>query len=59
MLGSGRDKHRLETTKDKGSLKGIFKGQGCWGLPQRLLATDSCTGSFKVEGYYKGVHTQK
>ena len=37
-LGSGRDKHRLKMTKD--SLKDFFKEQGCWGLPQQLLATD-------------------
>ena len=53
MLGLGRDKRRLEMTKGEGSLKGVFKGQGCWGLPQRLLATISCSRSFKVKGYYK------
>ena len=35
-LGLGRDKRRLETAKDDGSLKGVFKGQGFWGLPQQL-----------------------
>ena len=33
-LGSGGDEHRLEMTRGEGSLKGVFKGQGCWGLPQ-------------------------
>ena len=56
---------RIETNvdskamRDEGSLKGIFKGQGCWGLPQQLLATDGRLGSFKVEGDLQGAHTQK
>ena len=33
------------------SLKGVFKGHGRWGLPQRLLATVSCIRGFW--GLYK------
>ena len=32
-------------------MKGVFKGQGCWGLPQLLLATIGCVRGFK--GYDK------
>ena len=49
MPDSGRDKHRLEKTMVKGFLKGVFKNTGCQGLPQRLLATTGCLGSFKDE----------
>ena len=50
---------RLETLRDRGFLKDFFKRQGCWRLSQRLLTTVSCPWSFKVEGFYKGVRTQK
>ena len=56
---------RVETNVDskqrkaRRSLKGVFKEQGCWGLPQRLLTADGCSGSFKGKGFSKGVHTQK
>ena len=58
-LDSGRGKRRLETTKVKGLLKGVFKSQGCWGLPQQLLATSGCLGSFKDKGLNKGARTQE
>ena len=47
-LGSGRDKGRLETTRGKGFLKDVFKGKGCWGLPQWLLVTIGYVGGFMV-----------
>ena len=33
-LGSDRDKRRLKMSRGKGFLKGFFKRQGSWGLPQ-------------------------
>ena len=47
-LGLGRDKGRLETTRGEGSLKDVFKGKGCWGLPQWLLVTIGYVGGFTV-----------
>ena len=32
--------------RGKGSLKGFFKGQGCWGLPQLTLGNDRLRKSF-------------
>ena len=32
-------------------MRGVFKERGCWGLPQRLLATIGCVRGFK--GLYK------
>ena len=58
MLDSGRGKHRLEKTKGKGFLKSIFKNERCRGLPQRLLATISCLGSFKDEGLQGSTHSR-
>ena len=55
-LGSGRDERRLEMSRDEGSLKGVFKGSGCWGLPQRLLATIGCTRGSKV--YSRSTHSR-
>ena len=56
-LDSGRGKRRLKSGKGEGSLKGVFKGQGCWGLPQQLLATDGRLGSSR-QGL-QGAHTLK
>ena len=49
---------RVETSVDSKiwqrsteSLKGVFKGHGHWGLPQRLLATVGCIRGFR--GLYK------
>ena len=39
----------LKELRSKVFLKGIFKNQGCWGLPQQLLATSSCFREFKVK----------
>ena len=50
------DSTRRET---RGSLKGVFKGERCWGLPQRLLTVDGCSRSFKGQGLSRGAHTQK
>ena len=50
MLGSGRDKHRLEKNKGLRFLKGVFKSKGCWGLPRQLLATIGCIGSSRTKG---------
>ena len=44
MLDSGRGKRRLEKTKDKDFLKGVFKNEGCRELPRQLLAM--CYDSF-------------
>ena len=44
-------------TRGERSLKGVFKGQGCWGLPQQLLATDGRLGSSRQS--LQGAHTQK
>ena len=64
-VGLGRDKRRLETTKGEGSLKGVFKEQGCWGFPQRLRTRDAgvflsvsrqqtvVPGVSRSKGYYK------
>ena len=38
-LDSGRGKCRLEGARVQGFLKGVSKSEGCWGLPQQLLAT--------------------
>ena len=69
-LDSGRGKRRLlrlrvtrfprrasSKNKDKGSLKGFFKGRRCWGLPQLVLATVGCVRRYK--GFYKGAYTQE
>ena len=40
--------------RGRGSLKGVFKGQGCWGLPQRLLATVGCIRGSKI--YTRSAH---
>ena len=44
--------------KGKGFLKVVFKSEGCWGLPQQLLATIGCLGSSRTK-VYKQVHTQE
>ena len=47
---SGGGKRRLEDIKEaRESLKGVFKGHWCWGLPQQLLATISCVRGFEDE----------
>ena len=40
MLGSGRDKRRLETTRDEGSLKVVFKGTRMLGVSTVTLDND-------------------
>ena len=46
--------------KDKGEgfLKGVFKSERCWGLPQQLLATSGCLGSSRTK-VYRLAHTQE
>ena len=39
------------------SLKGIFKEQRCWGLPQQLLATIGCIESFRGQRLTQGACT--
>ena len=58
MLGSGRGQRRLETTRVQGFLKDFFKRQGCWGLPQQLLATVGCVGSFKGKVLRRSAHSK-
>ena len=48
LLRLTRVEANIDSKMAKGlrSLKGFFKGQGCWGLPQRLLATIGCIREF-------------
>ena len=39
-------------------MKGFFKSEGCWGLPQQLLATVGCYEEFKDEGLQGSVHSR-
>ena len=41
-----------------GDLKGFFKDEGCWGLPQQLLATVGCYEEFKDDGLQGSVHSR-
>ena len=44
-------------TKEQESLKGFFKGDICWGLPQWLLATTGCVRG--LQGVIQEAHTQE
>ena len=44
--------------KGKGFLKGVFKSEGCWGLPQQLLATIGCLGSSRTKVVQGSVHSK-
>ena len=39
-------------------MKGVFKNEGCWGLPQQLLATIGCYEEFKDEGLQRSIHSR-
>ena len=39
-------------------MKGFFKSEGCWGLPQQLLATVGCYKEFKDKGLQGSVHSR-
>ena len=70
-FGSGRDQRRLlkqgltrflrrasfEGQRARGSLKGFFKGHGCWGLPQRVFSNSRLRKTF--QGVCKGAYTQE
>ena len=49
MLGSGRDKRRLEKSKDKGFLKGIFKKTRMLGASMTTPGNDQLHREFKVK----------
>ena len=39
-------------------LKDVFKSQGCWGLPQQLLATIGCFREFEGRFRHKSAHSR-
>ena len=49
---------RLREQRTRDPLKGFFKGRGCWGLLQQLLATVGCCKEFKDEGLQGSVHSR-
>ena len=58
MLGSGRDKHGLKWFLTGLSLKGVFKDQGCWGLPQRFQAMVGCSRNPRSRGLQGSAHSE-
>ena len=57
MLDSGGDKCRLKTSRDKGSLKVVFKGARILGASAATLGNDRLRKRFKV--FRLGAHTQE
>ena len=56
-LDLGRGKRRLKMTSGERFLKGVFKSQGCWELPQQLLATIGRLGSSR-QGVTRSAHSE-
>ena len=58
MLGSGRDKHRLETAKDKGSLKGVLQGTRMLGTSTVAPCNEQLLGVSRARVLQGSAHSE-
>ena len=58
MLGSGRDKRRLETMRDKGSLRGILQGLGVLGTSTATPCNGQLLGVSRARFIQGSAHSE-
>ena len=59
MLGSDRDKHRLETTRGKGIFEGRLQRTKVLGASTATPDSEQLFEEFQRQRFNKGAHTQK